>query len=288
MSIIIHQINVARSNARMHTILNHDSSSHIILFQEPYIGRIASGRSFDDPTGTPIIDTVAHPGWISFLPTTHPSIQLPPRVATFVCRNVAFSFTQIFSLTKHFDLLALKISFNLPDTPPLLILNCYIAHPSDHNNALQALMSIPFPSHPFLICGDFNRHHSLWSLPNQRPSSSLNDFMNWIASYQLSLINTPLIPTRRRLRSQSVIDLSFVDPSFSLHFSPITWHASFDPVLSSDHANILIKFTLPSPLPPLPPSDRWSIKQDLSDQWISTFLDSFSSTTFPLLQPQTY
>ena len=264
MNFTIHQINVARSISRLHAILNHDSSSDIIMVQEPPFYQIGSQRSFLSQDGQSIYGTVAHSSWNCFLPTTTPSPVLPPRVATFVRRSSHFTFTPIFNISRHTDLSFIQVqgppTAEHPNPPPFLVINAYIGAPSEPNHALPTLSSLVLPPIPLFLAGDFNRYHNLWSIPPFRPSSHLQPFLDFLALHSFSLLNIPLTPTRKSPHPNgrdSVIDLTFISQSFALSFLHLKWSINFNSILSSDHGNIFTSFQynpeLPPPLPPPPP-----------------------------------
>lgn len=64
----VFQLNVARSNVRMHAILNTLTDFDIIFIQEPWYGRIGIARSSTDQHGIDIKGTVANPAWELFIP----------------------------------------------------------------------------------------------------------------------------------------------------------------------------------------------------------------------------
>ncbi|KAI0308980.1 hypothetical protein OF83DRAFT_1273469, partial [Amylostereum chailletii] len=86
-SLRVLQLNVARSNVRMHAVLNSLTDFDILLLQEPWYGRIGVARSSTDRNGTDILGTVSNPAWEAFFPdTTADGARF--RVATFVRRGI--------------------------------------------------------------------------------------------------------------------------------------------------------------------------------------------------------
>lgn len=81
------QLNVARSNLRMHAVLNTLTDFDILLLQEPWFGRIGVSRSSSDPQGLDVKGTIANPAWEPFIPEAGAD-NSPPRVATFVRRGI--------------------------------------------------------------------------------------------------------------------------------------------------------------------------------------------------------
>ena len=56
------QLNIARSNVRMHALLNSLTSFDIVLFQEPWYGRVGTQRSDSVATGIDVQGTAANRG----------------------------------------------------------------------------------------------------------------------------------------------------------------------------------------------------------------------------------
>ena len=71
------QLNVARSNIRMHILLNTLTSHHILILQEPWVGRIGVHRSSTNPSSDNILGTVSNPAWECFMPDAGPGKLLP-------------------------------------------------------------------------------------------------------------------------------------------------------------------------------------------------------------------
>lgn len=285
----IHQINVARGISRLHAILNADSSSDIILVQEPPFYQVGSQRSLLSIDGNAVYGTVAHAAWNCFLPTTNPSPVLPPRVCIYARRASHFMFTPLYNISRHTDLCFLRVEGQTDQaSPPFLIINAYIGAPSEPNHALPTLSSLILPPLPLLLAGDFNRYHEMWSIPPFRPSAHLQPFIDFLALYSLTLLNSHHTATRRNPipgQRGSAIDLTFISQSFALTFLNLAWSVSFDPILSSDHGNIFTTFNyFPTPPPPLQSPQPFSINPALQSEWFLQF-EKFWALSFPPTSP---
>ncbi len=60
--------NIASSNVGMHTVLNMNQNTNILLLQEIWWDRIGLARSDDDPNGAAVLRTVANQAWDFYLP----------------------------------------------------------------------------------------------------------------------------------------------------------------------------------------------------------------------------
>jgi ribonuclease HI len=234
------QLNVARSNARMHGILNDDDFAEfdIILFQEPWYGRIGLERSSTAVGGTPIYGSVANPAWISYLPSEATSSS-PARVATYVRRNSHIATRPRPDIVETPDILS--TSFQRDDTS-FIIVNVYNPGPGRRASSVHSLKEVILdPSLPTAIAGDFNLHHAAWALrdgPEWPPTcTAADELIEWLASNALTLENDTQCPTRigRTNQSDSIIDLTFWNYAATEDELFHDWECRTDLAYGSDH-----------------------------------------------------
>ncbi|KAL1738445.1 Endonuclease/exonuclease/phosphatase [Schizophyllum fasciatum] len=271
------QLNVARSNVRMHALLNTLTSFDIVLFQEPWFNRIGSQRSDTSPVGTPVFGTVANAAWDSFVPLA-PRENPPPRVAAFARRGVPHLHVRARpDVVDSPDLLTLHLTYG---SVSLYIINVYNegAGPSSAHSVQRLREAELDPLVPTVICGDFNLHHPSWALPDQfRPASSTaDDLVDWAEENSFSLLNDTSCPTRigRQGQSNSIIDLTwsnFVADEFNIIQD---WHCTSKLSLESDH-NAITWSLVPFQDDNLPPTEALEhghrIDPARRDDWCQNF-----------------
>jgi hypothetical protein len=78
----VKSVNVHRSNARTHSMLENGSEFEILLIQEPWFDVVATLHSDTDPTGVSQLGVAMHPEWDAHLPK-HRNGQ--------ICKAIAYS-----------------------------------------------------------------------------------------------------------------------------------------------------------------------------------------------------
>ncbi|QRW07801.1 Reverse transcriptase (RNA-dependent DNA polymerase) [Ceratobasidium sp. AG-Ba] len=163
--------------------------------------------------------------------------------------------------------------------------------PGSPAGPLRSLLD--FPVHPahIIYAGDFNLHHELWSLPNVThiPHNVLaEDVAEWILSNNITVANTPGVPTRLGQRGQqnSVIDLTLVNHYASISDCFSDWECDSALGFGSDHRGITWSLSAPPehPFEPAPPSFRFSIDVANRNAWVEEFTSYLE--THPI--PKTY
>ncbi|KAG8731281.1 hypothetical protein FRC12_019806 [Ceratobasidium sp. 428] len=174
----------------MHGILNDSSDFEVCLFQDPWWGKIGVERSTSFPPPE-ILGTVSHRSWDCFVPPSN-----SPDVAVYIKKGLPW--------------LSAALSTVVPSNPSVLALDvsihgfqvclvCVYHRPGSPAGPLRALLDFPVHPSPIIYAGDFNLHHELWSLPNllHIPHHALaSDLAEWILSNNITVANTPSIPTR--------------------------------------------------------------------------------------------
>ena len=238
------QLNVARSNTRMHALLNSFTDIDIVMLQEPWFDRIGVERSSDNPNGTTVRGTVANPAWDCFLPTAQRE-QPPPRVVTYVRRGINGLRAQPRpDLLNHPDTLALNIFYH---SSSILIINIYNEGPGNqHDMALRTLTSSNLDvSTSSIIGGDFNLHHHKWALPgtnrDHQTSSSAEALVEWAEANAFKIRNDLSTPTRRGSTRQrdSIIDLTLTNFIAAQLNVLRNWRSTPEYSIQSDHNAIL-------------------------------------------------
>ena len=101
-------INAQQSNIRLHAILNSNKKADIILVQEPWFGTVNTACSDTDPTGTPILGTVANPLWEIIYLQTQPGQRC--KVVAYRCiASSHFSVTNRIDLSSNYHILTMDV-----------------------------------------------------------------------------------------------------------------------------------------------------------------------------------
>ena len=242
-------------------------SAHILLIQEPSWSRLVPKKSDDDPEGVIVKGTCSHPKWRSILPLTAPS-NPQPHVAIFLHTDITSSTTySVLPDMNSYNCLGLRLDTEVP----LIFIN-YYHHVTNKRPNLHHLLSLPLPDSPLLLCGDFNTHSHSWSPPDIIASPWAHTLEDWLEENQLiSLVPEGSI-TRRGTGKASLIDHIFVNlPFLEQPLFPASCSASFEKLISSDHAALCLDLPLHT-LPP-PPSVPlgWIIEDQMEQDWKHAF-----------------
>jgi hypothetical protein len=281
------QLNVARSNARMHAILNDCTDFDICLFQDPWWGKIGVERSSSFPPPE-ILGTISCPAWDCFLPPlASGSGSCSPDVVIYVRKGRSWLSAALSSLVPSCaSMLALDVSVSGFQ----VCLVCIYRRGSGSPAALRSLLDFPVHPSPIIYAGDFNLHHELWSLPGC-PSSSqtglASDVADWIRSNGISIANTPNTPTRLGLgnQSDSVIDLTLTNQYATDAGCLSDWECHRSLAFGSDHQGItwLIQAPPDTPFDPRPPVYRYCIDTVNREDWVNAFTGYLDHNPLPLL-----
>lgn len=263
------QLNVARSNLRIHAILNDSAFSHIDIFilQEPWFGRVGVTRSDTDPNGVNLGGAATSAAWELFLPGG----PLGPGVATYIRRGLDMTVTPRLDIANHPNILITDLKYG---NKVFRLANVY-NRGGNGSETIGALLECELdPGIPTAVAGDFNLHHKQWSLYATRNERSGEDLLEWALSNGLQLQNDAT-PTRRGQGGQnnSIIDLTFfncaaiVDESFLDH--EVTDDSAAH--LGSDHNALTwsIDVHAEQVLSDRPPT--YKINTALRNQWLSEF-----------------
>ena len=261
-------LNCNKANYIGHAVLNSLAQIYqIVLFQEPWVGRIGTAKADSDPSGVEITGLVHQSSWNQFVPVP-PSLSSTPRVAIYTTKNNPnFSYILHLDIFCHPDIMALEV---IPRGSPLkqfLITNIYN---DTSNSALNLLLSSPLPDLPTIISGDFNLHHSTWSGRETTSHNTSGDaLLEWATDSNLILLNEPGVRTFERGNQSSTIDLFWA----SLALLPIIqdWQVHHNLDFSSDHLPITATLSpFPSHTPSNPP--KFIFHPDKRKPWCETFI----------------
>ena len=232
--------NVRKNSVIINTILETQNQFDILFIQElPWseIHKIPSPLNCD---GEPFMGTCHHPNWIAFA-RSPPNCQDFPRVITYI--NICISslcFLLCNDIFNHQDINLISFSNN---GICHYILNVY----SDlSHSALKYLKDTEVNINNVLIMtGDFNIHDNLWDPSFQFHSSSSDDLIMIVDSFDLAL-SSPTNPGPTRFsdtvgESNSVVNLMFLrHGSVELNTHTILSRLR----LSSDHAPLSINIPI--------------------------------------------
>jgi Endonuclease-reverse transcriptase len=256
--------------------------SDIILFQEPWWGRIGGNLSDKDPNLEVIMGTVQHPTWTPFLPLQTANSHCP-RAITFVSKAVLaqYSCSSRPNVISSEDVQCLEVTSRLSQDT-FLIVNVYNDPLLVNNGALTKILPFrPSTQIPVILAGDLNLHHPLWSMEGLATSPHAEEFVDWINDNGFILFNHPAKFTFfhwNAVYSPTIIDLTFVNAhSLIRHWDvPIAKH------IGSDHCALAWdidktfqdKFELPN----------FSIKDKNKEDW-STIFKRELAVSFPVYIP---
>jgi ribonuclease HI len=234
------QLNAARSNTRMHGILNDDDYNEfdIVLFQEPWYGKIGLERSSASASGEPIYGSIANAAWEGFTPSGA-NANNPARVATYVRKRSRIGARPRPDIVETPDIICVSLQWS---DKSFTIVNVYNPGPGRRATSVHALLEVNLdPSIPTAVAGDFNLHHVAWSLNDRLgwgPSCTAADkLIEWLASNTLTLENNTQIPTRigRTNQQDSILDLTFWNHAATTTDMFTDWECRPDLALRSDH-----------------------------------------------------
>ena len=251
---------------------------------------ISTGKSDTCSDGTPIFGLPHQSSWNSFHPTQITTdASTNPRVAAYVNRRLKKLQVSVRSdIFSHHDILALEFRSK---GKSLLMINVY----NDvHNSAVDALYKAPLLGDvPTIITGDFNLHHSLWSVEDPAPRSSgkAADFVEWLEANSFHLCNAPgEITFQRPLRNSlqtSVLDLTWVNDAALAMGALKEWTVSPDLHTASDHLPITWTSHLLTDSSPLEPPELpiFRFDDEAAGEWTQAFLGELSGRMYPVRSP---
>jgi hypothetical protein len=156
----VKSVNVHRSNARTHSMLENGSEFEILLIQEPWFDIIATLRSDTDPTGVSQLGVAMHPEWDAHLPK-HRNGQ--------ICKAVAYSKKSLVrshiieNVLDHPLANPNSIILDVREDNDIIarLINTYHAVPPN-GHGLQYLLDHDLDDQiPTVIIGDLNTHSRL-------------------------------------------------------------------------------------------------------------------------------
>jgi hypothetical protein len=147
--------------------------------------------------------------WTQYTPVAIAPDTPIPRVAAYVSKACpGIRVTQRSDLVTHRDILILEIS--LSPNLSFLVINIYN---DSKSTALDVLITLPLPSLPTILSGDFNLHHGLWSVNDRPPPTSpkTEALLEWTDNNRFNLINKAGEVTFFRTTVRSVLDLTWAN-----------------------------------------------------------------------------
>ena len=271
-------MNCNKANYIGHSVLNSlVASTAIILFQEPWLGKIGTARS-DTTPGLDVYGQVHQKTWNQFIPVPHLAGTDPPaRVSAYVNKHLhpSISILQRTDLIQHLNIIVLEVRSRDLN---LLVVNVY----NDENcSALDVLLQSSLPPLPTIITGDFNLHHPAWSLPHTPESTRSDSLIHWMETNGFILLNEPEQITFEQGLSTSVLDLTWASQSALNKVTDWTIHtnASF----SSDHKPVTWRYGK-APNPPDESAPKFNFKEgedSIRGDWIEALETALSKKPTP-------
>jgi hypothetical protein len=283
------QLNAARSNTRMHGILNDDEFAEfdIILFQEPWYGRIGLERSAVSSAGEPIYGTISNAAWDGFIPS-NATQDNPARVATYVRKRSRIAARPRPDIIETPDIMCISLQW---EATSVIVINVYNPGPGRRATSVHALTEVVLdPSLPTAVVGDFNLHHAAWALndrPGWGPSCAAADkLIEWIVSNALTLENDTQVPTRigRTNQQDSILDLTFWNYAATKSDLFANWDCRPDLALRSDHNAITWTIhadEVGNPSNKQEPDSKYHIDASRQSEWRQEYLDTARSGPAP-------
>lgn len=156
------------------------------------------------------------------------------------------------------------LGIRLDINEPLFIIN-YYHHVIEKRPNLHHLLSLPLPTSPLLIGGDFNTHSLNWSPPDLPTSPWAHMLEDWLdCNGLMTLISEGSLTHQGMTGHPSLLDHIFINMAFLKNpVFPVTCSVSFKKSISSDHAALFLDLPLIIPPPPPPSQTGWIIKDHM-------------------------
>ena len=215
--------------------------------------------------------------WTQYTPVTIAPGTPIPRVVAYVSKACpGIRVTQRSDLVTHRDILILEIS--LSPNLSFLVINIYN---DSKSTALGVLTTLPLPSLPTILSGDFNLHHGLWSVNDRPPPTSpkTEALLEWTDKNRFNLINKAGEVTFFRRAERSVLDLTWANDRALKSGLLDEWQVREDLVMGSDH--IPITWDLhrsPTDPPILPGATPYRFDEDNAVDWVTAYCRCLDST----------
>jgi hypothetical protein len=159
---------------------------------------------------------------------------------------------------------------------PIFIVNLYNGKDTNNIYTIDRIKQIPVPQQQMAIyTGDWNLHHANWSLDGTTRGQAMQH-KNWLDNNNLTLINTPGVPTwQSKSRQQSIIDLTFTNTPASNNLIIKNWQVNHKLSFTSDHFPItwiIDQGQQPTNAPSNNP--RFNLKETEIKRWTEAFSDA--------------
>jgi hypothetical protein len=268
----IMQVNVARSNVRMHALISDPALSNydIFIFSDPWWGKIGNARNDEKPFKH-IYGSPATREWNIFLPPIDTQDQ-HPSVAVYVKkgRNITAEVIPDAPATRYYFTVSIQIGQLEFHLIPVYF------HDKSHSHELRSFMSLPLTAHPTLICGDFNvQHTKLANYNGARVTSTAigNEFMAWIEDHDMTVYNDLTEVTRisSNGNSASILDYTIANALFDSYDILKDWNISFPHSLGSDHGAITFLLDAHRPIVDRDIAEAYIIDGENKKEWVSAY-----------------
>ncbi|KAB5588495.1 Reverse transcriptase from mobile element jockey protein [Ceratobasidium theobromae] len=255
----IMQVNVVKSNTRIHALLASPDYNNIsiLIVSDPWWGPIGTAKH-DTNDQHRLLGAPANPLWRCFTPpidTQSPGSPLSCIVYVRKDRGVAAEIDPLAPATPFFFVLDIFINGFLFKIIPVYL------HGPKHAEAARALFQLPVVETLTLICRDFNIQHP-------------DFFADWLLDSDLHVLNDLHRPTwesRVKGHAPSIIDFSIANGAlFSMDILS-DWDSSFAHSLDSDHAAIFFTIHAPRILEQPTRHYHYIIDPLMEDDWSAAF-----------------
>jgi hypothetical protein len=243
-TIQIASVNMRKRNDASHSLLNSNTTAHLLLIQEPWFDRIGTARDDNAREGVAVRGGAACPLWELIYPgyteTKNPKVMAYARKPTQHTANIPrFSVVPRLDICTHHCVQVLDIVFD--DDETWRVINFYRDDRDD--SSMQTLLALDIDAlSPTLIVGDFNTDSRMWSLPGATHSRFTTRVEEWAARNLLELANTPGVITRKGAANErnSVLDLAWYNEAATQDSTFTDLKVDWDGSHGSDHAMLTL------------------------------------------------
>jgi len=194
-------------------------------------------HSDSDPHGTDITGTTFNNMWESFLPAHSPDD---------ICKVTAYVRSNLAKWLLIWNCLILPMSGPnclvldiVSNDKAICLINFYHCVPSKGHSLYSLLASECDDVVPIVLCGDFNTHSCLWSLPSATVSPWATPLEEWFNVNNFDLLSPPwtiMWVSNRPDQASSILDLVLLNTAGVVSDQFSNASISFADSLGSDHA----------------------------------------------------
>ena len=141
-----------------------------------------------------------------------------------------------------------------------------------------------------IITGDYNLHHTLWSIGTKPENQITERIVEWITNLGGILLNQKGVvthPSRNSNETDSVLDLTFINSEANLQNSINNWTVDPSIAYTSDHYGIRFDIDYHTPIITNTAGEKYNLKEVEKDDWDTTMDEELKRREHPLNLLQT-